>query len=93
MVLAEFEQLETSEDYEKLIESSVRGIPSHWPPEIAKQCLFSPTSSNGKRYICFTLCLLVQSHLSVKFAVHHIASVIDTFTRLAQNMQRYLNTV
>lgn len=49
-LLAEFEQLETAEDYEKLIRESVRGVPLDWPSEIAKQCLFSPTSSNGKRY-------------------------------------------
>lgn len=48
---ADFEQLETAEDYENLIKKSVRGIPEHWAPEIAKQCLFSPTSSNGKRWM------------------------------------------
>ena len=49
MVPAEFERLEKAEDYEQLIRKSVRGVPSHWPAEIAKQCVFSPTSSNGKR--------------------------------------------
>ncbi len=47
-MLAEFETLDTADDYEKLIRTSVRGVPSHWPPQIAKQCLYSPTSSNGK---------------------------------------------
>ena len=46
---AEFDQLESKQDYEDLVHKAVRGVPPHWAPEIAAQCLYAPTSSNGKR--------------------------------------------
>ena len=49
MLWADFETLETRQDYEQLIRRSLRGVPRHWPQEIASQCLYAPTNSNGKR--------------------------------------------
>lgn len=47
---ADFEKLESRQDYEQVIRKSIRGVPQHWVPEIAKQCLYAPSSSNGKRW-------------------------------------------
>ena len=69
-VFAEFETLDTAEEYEELIRTAVRGVPSHWPPQIAKQCLYSPTSSNGKRQTTpFPHCHLVfpRSHYRMAY--------------------------
>ena len=54
---ADFDRLQSAADYERLVSTAVRGVPPEWIPEIAKQCLYAPTSSSGKRYDVHPLCV------------------------------------
>lgn len=38
-----------AEEYEKLMHTAIRGVPEHWIPAIAKQCLYGPIQQTGRR--------------------------------------------
>lgn len=50
MCHADFKKLKTTADYESVIRSSVNGVPEHWIPEVAKQCVDSSPSPQGRRH-------------------------------------------
>ncbi|DBA72080.1 TPA: hypothetical protein ACH3X2_010809 [Trebouxia sp. C0005] len=51
----DFKKLKTTADYESVIRSSVNGVPEHWIPEVAKQCVDSSPSPQGRRVWCSKL--------------------------------------
>ena len=50
MCCTDFKKLKTTADYESVIRNSVDGMPEHWIPEVAKQCVDSSPSPQGRRH-------------------------------------------
>lgn len=48
--IADFKKLKTTADYESVVRNSVNGVPEHWIPEVAKQCVDSSPSPQGRRH-------------------------------------------
>ena len=47
---ADFRHLNTAADYEGVVRNSVSGVPEHWVAEVAKQCVGTAPSPQGRRH-------------------------------------------
>ena len=46
---ADFDTMSKADEYETLMRTAIRGVPEHWIPDIAKQCLHAPVQQTGRR--------------------------------------------
>lgn len=46
---AAFDTLHEAKEYEHIMNTAIKGVPAHWIPAIAQQCLYAPIQNTGKR--------------------------------------------
>ena len=46
---AAFDTLHEAKEYEHIMNTAIKGVPEHWIPAIAQQCLYAPIQNTGKR--------------------------------------------
>ncbi len=71
---ADFKKLKTAADYEAVVRNSVSGVPEHWIPEVAKQCVDTSPSPQGRRHALSFLALLnyyTYGHAAAISAPHY----------------------